>query len=713
MGKCCVEDCKFDSFKLNYCIDHFRVFREGKLPASAKREEAEARFQNQPKWGANDPMHPRESRSFQANVTESKGLLLNFTRPEPPAEPKLVSAKQTVKQQHLANEANKEGFKFTAKSDFASALIKFDEAVKTDPNNASAYQARAFCHAQANDIESALKDYTTAIQLLGSKHKPGAKLFLNRAIMLQQIGDHPGALKDLEICCNLESNNPEGWTQKGDCQARLNDYRGALASYDRAIEQDKKNASAYLGRSVALQLLGDNVAAISDAKRAVEQNPSYGEAFYNLGRLYLETGETKPALVNFGKALVHSQGHARDRIYLSRAKVYVDEHRFVYVDEQRFVEAAEDYGTYLKSLPHSSEAYEERGLCWYHLKNWKEALGDNSKAIEIYEPNVKAYYNRGTTYSQITDWDRAIDDFTRVLELDPNHAQALCNRGVCWASKAQYGNAMRDFTASLKIDPENMGALEARGLALYGLEQYKEALADWDVVAEKHPSCELYTNRGNAYLAQQKYEEAIPEYTKAIAMVPKGDKRAAKAYANRAYCYAMLGKFDEAIKDATEAIRLDPNNAAAYATRAKAREALDDYNKALDDYIKATELDPNNQGYWRDRRALEGAGVQPWSKGGQKQDIKSIDLSKLGDQPIPLDRDLTDAEIRKLLGLPDDFVITEELRKMIRDYQQRLKKYPVLQRWKRPMLAELAGSHNNQSLKVNDTDFNRALNNPL
>eukprot|EP00457_Paulinella_chromatophora_P002371 gb/GEZN01002375.1/.p1 GENE.gb/GEZN01002375.1/~~gb/GEZN01002375.1/.p1 ORF type:complete len:706 (+),score=138.43 gb/GEZN01002375.1/:76-2193(+) len=699
---CNVEDCRFGAFKLGYCIDHFRVFRDGKVPSSAKREEAEARFSEQPKWDTYDKTKPRESKGFKAVETDSKRKLLDWDRPEPPTEPTLLAAKQSVKQQHLANEANKDGFRFTQKSDFTSALTKFDEAVKTDPNNASAYQARAFCHAQANNIENALKDYTSAITLMGCKNKVGAKLFLNRAIMLQQIGDDEGALKDLVICCNLENQNAEGWVQKGDCQARLKDHRGAVASYDKAIEQDSKNSAAYQGRSVALMQLGDTASAISDGKRAVEQNPKFGEAYYNLGRLYLETNDLTKALVNFSKALTN-MGPGKERVYISRAKVYMD--------QNRMVEAAEDYTTYLAAWPSSSMAYEERAMCHFSLGDWKNSLTDNTSAIQIYEPNAKAYYNRGCTYCSMTEWDKAIDDFTRVLELEPNHAQALCNRGVCWAAKAQYGNAMRDFTACLKLEPDNMAALEARGLALYGLKQYVAALADWDVVVAKKPSCELYTHRGNAYLAQHLYETAIEEYTKAIAMVKVGDKRAAKAYANRAYCYAMLGKFDEAIRDATEAIKLDPNNAAAYATRAKAREAQDDLNRALDDYQKATELDPNNQDYWRDRRALEAGGVKPWSKGGQKQDIKSIDLSKLGNQEIPLDRDLTDDEIRKLLGLAPDFAITEELRKMIRDYQSRLKKYPVLQRWRRPMLADLA-SQNNNKLEPDQADFARALNQP-
>ena len=59
-------------------------------------------------------------------------------------------------------------------------------------------------------------------------------------------------------------------------------------------------------------------------------------------------------------------------------------------------------------------------------------------------------------------------------------------------------------------------------------------------------------NRANAYFQLTKYELAIKDYTKTIAIQPK-DWR---SYNNRSVCHAMLGETDKAIADFTESVKL-------------------------------------------------------------------------------------------------------------------------------------------------------------
>jgi len=151
----------------------------------------------------------------------------------------------------------------------------------------------------------------------------------------------------------------------------------------------------------------------------------------------------------------------------------------------------------------------------------------------------------------------------------------------------------------------------------------------------------------------------------------------------------MLGKWDDAIRDSTKAIALDPNLAEAYHTRAKALEGKQQFQKALDDHIKACELDPTNEQFQRDRKALEDAGVKPSTfKMGPGKEIK-IDWEALASKPIDLNKELSDEEIRDLLDLPAYVQITPELRAQVKAFQERLKQYPVLQRWRRPLMGAL------------------------
>jgi len=330
-------------------------------------------------------------------------------------------------------------------------------------------------------------------------------------------------------------------------------------------------------------------------------------------------------------------------------------------------------------------------MCHYELKEYKEAIQDNTELVTLDDRNIKGFYNRGLAHIQLADYPAAVRDFTRVIELDPENSQAYCNRAVAYAQMGEYEKAIADFTRCLALDPTNTAAMEARGLCYYHLGDSKQALTDWHAVVDAGvDSCELHTNLGNIYLKQGDLEKAIEEYTKAIESVPEGDPRAAPAFSNRAYAYALLGRFDEAIRDATRAIALDPKLAEAYHTRAKAYEGKENWQKALDDHIQATTLEPKNEQYWRDRRALEAAGVKPsgWRDASGRSDFK-IDLEKLQGKPIDCDKELTDDEIRDLLDLPPYVKITAELRRQVKAFQERLKKYPVLQRWRRPMMGAL------------------------
>ncbi len=64
------------------------------------------------------------------------------------------------------------------------------------------------------------------------------------------------------------------------------------------------------------------------------------------------------------------------------------------------------------------------------------------------------------------------------------------------------------------------------------------------------------------------------------------------------------GKYDDAIADYTKAIALDPEDAAAYTNRGEVYEEKGDKEQAIADFRKALEIDPSNQRAKNDLKAL-------------------------------------------------------------------------------------------------------------
>jgi tetratricopeptide (TPR) repeat protein len=97
-----------------------------------------------------------------------------------------------------------------------------------------------------------------------------------------------------------------------------------------------------------------------------------------------------------------------------------------------------------------------------------------------------------------------------------------------------------------------------------------------------------HLDHGRACLDTGKYDDAIADYDKAIAL----DPNYATAYSNRGIVYHKQSEFDRAIADFTKAIALNPKDAAAYNNRGNAYKNKDDLDRAVADYDKAIKLNP-------------------------------------------------------------------------------------------------------------------------
>jgi tetratricopeptide (TPR) repeat protein len=93
---------------------------------------------------------------------------------------------------------------------------------------------------------------------------------------------------------------------------------------------------------------------------------------------------------------------------------------------------------------------------------------------------------------------------------------------------------------------------------------------------------EQHLDKGNRYFDQEKWEEAITEYTTAINIDPNN----AQAYANRGAAYAEKGSYDLSIPDYNKALELEPQNIIVYYNRAIAYNNLKEYDKAIADCTK-------------------------------------------------------------------------------------------------------------------------------
>ena len=99
----------------------------------------------------------------------------------------------------------------------------------------------------------------------------------------------------------------------------------------------------------------------------------------------------------------------------------------------------------------------------------------------------------------------------------------------------------------------------------------------------------IWSNRGIVRVSQNRLQEAIADYDRAVELAPN----VTDPYLNRGAALEGLGKWEEAISDYDRALELDPKDVQAYNNRGNAKGGLGDWQGAIADYRKASELAPN------------------------------------------------------------------------------------------------------------------------
>lgn len=157
------------------------------------------------------------------------------------------------------------GTAFAQKKEYDQAIAAYNNALKADPQYASAYFYRAQIWEEKGEIDKAIDDYSKVIKLNPS----------------------------LENAYNYRGN---AWEMKGKLDK-------ALADYSKALELDPKHAQAYHNRGNVWVKKGNYDKAIEDFSHALEITPDEAPLYGNRGNAWKKKGDYKRALADYTKAL--------------------------------------------------------------------------------------------------------------------------------------------------------------------------------------------------------------------------------------------------------------------------------------------------------------------------------------------------------------------------------------------------------------------------
>ena len=136
------------------------------------------------------------------------------------------------------------------------------------PAHSSTYYSRGNAKFQLKDYQSAIEDYTKAIEVEPSY----GEAYYKRGFVMHSLQHFLEAITDYSKAIEIYPNYASAYYCRGNVKSTLQDYKGAIVDYTKVIELDKHWESAYKNRGIAKYQLRDYRGSIIDYLRSIDPN---------------------------------------------------------------------------------------------------------------------------------------------------------------------------------------------------------------------------------------------------------------------------------------------------------------------------------------------------------------------------------------------------------------------------------------------------------
>ncbi|CAO3592962.1 unnamed protein product [Absidia cylindrospora] len=373
-------------------------------------------------------------------------------------------------------------------------------------------------------------------------------------------------------------------------------YEDAVSAYTNAI-QFKADPIYYSNRAACYSFLGQYDCVIADTNEALKLDPVYIKAINRRAQAYEKQDQLNEALYDFTSVCIldgfkndnasKSMERILKEVASTRAKeiMKIKTHRLpsntyvsAYLDSFRpakldlptttdessgdyyFAKAYhslldKDYTTALEASENAvalgcSPAYLPAALnlkgTFVFLKgDTKGALDCLNKAIELDPKYIQCYIKRSSIYIEQQDIVGAFKEFEDAIAINANDPDTYYHRGQIFYISNKLEEAAKDYTESIRLDDSFLFAHVQLGVVQYKMGSVSTSMSTFKNALKQFPeSADVHNYYGELLADQQKFDEAIDMFTKAIELDPKNPL----PYINKAMLkFQLKSEVEEAI----------------------------------------------------------------------------------------------------------------------------------------------------------------------
>ncbi|KAJ1020166.1 hypothetical protein NDA16_004446 [Ustilago loliicola] len=386
---------------------------------------------------------------------------------------KLPQQKRESLSQHLKTLGNKA----YSNRQFEKAIGHYTKAIAAHPM-AVFYSNRAACYANLGQPDNVVADCGEALKM----DKVYVKALNRRAVAKEQLG-----------------NPTEGQEGVGEEKAQL--LFDSLADFTTVaiLGQFKDQTATESVERVLRKLATGKAQDILKSREPKLPSPTFVTA-------YLEAFRSKP------KPTLPENPSQGDETLL---KAYGALEAKSYLHALTLFNEAIEQGLSNEDL--EANAYNMRGTFKFVIGNAKEALADLERSTSLRPNYVQSWVKKASVHMELSDKEEAFKDFDRAIEANPEDPDIYYHRGQVNFILGEFDSAIKDYEKSTSLDDTFIFSQVQYAVAHYkngnvghSTAAFRKLLRNFDT------SSEAYNYYGELLLDQQKFEEAMEKFDKAI-----------------------------------------------------------------------------------------------------------------------------------------------------------------------------------------------------
>jgi tetratricopeptide (TPR) repeat protein len=291
----------------------------------------------------------------------------------------------------------------------ALSIADYDQAIRQNPQNLSAYINRGAVRYDGGELTEALADFEQAIQL----DPRNSVAIFNRGNVRQAFGNYDQAMEDYNQSIALNPLDPAAYFNRAVAYAERGAADEALADYSEAVRINPQHWEAYVNRGAIHMRGGADRAAIADFTAAIDINPTLAFVYSNRGNSYVALGEFASALSDFDRALRLQpeepgflQGRCLARAVWGQAldaaladceaafradHTFLASRAFVRLRRGELVPALTDYDVAIRQAPDNGFALYGRGVARIMIGQESSGRDDIARANQV-APSARRLY---------------------------------------------------------------------------------------------------------------------------------------------------------------------------------------------------------------------------------------------------------------------------------------------------------------------------------